>query len=86
MVDLLPLALEPNSSVRHHALPLRGSNLTTQVGLPTLTEFTFLTLGSVEWDDMIADLNVGDSFTDGFDNTPSFVTEDGGENSLTILS
>ena len=44
MEDLLSLALEPSRSIRHHSLPLRGSNSSTEVGLAGLAELALLAL------------------------------------------
>ena len=80
MLDVLPLAFESGSTIWHLPISLSSPNyhqpsflsskskyqrtLLTKIRFPTLTEFTFLTFGSVKWDNVISDFDVRYSLTD----------------------
>jgi hypothetical protein len=61
---------------------LSSSDLTTQVGLTGLAELTFLTFWSVKKDNVVSYLDISNTFTDGFNNTGTFVTKDNREDTL----
>lgn len=85
-IEILALALEPGGSVWQNTLTLGGSHLLAQVGLAGLAELALLALGSVEWDDVVADLDVCHAFSDRLDNTAAFVSEDDGKGSFGIIA
>lgn len=85
-MDFFTLAREPRGSIRHHTFPLCRSDFTTQVGLARLAKLAFTTFSRVEWDDVVSGFDVGDTFTDAFDDASAFVTEDRGEQTFRVFA
>jgi hypothetical protein len=54
----------------------------TEVSLPRLAEFAFSAFCSIEWDNMIADFDAGDTVSNGLDDASTFVAENHWENTL----
>ena len=69
-------------------LYLRGSNGRAEVGLPTLAEdaVMFLALRSVARDHNISHLNRGDALSNGLHDSSGLTAQDGGKESLWIMS
>jgi len=86
MKDRLALASEAAGSVRHESFSLCGTDDRAQVGLPALAELAFSALWRVQRDDVITDVDGGNSLADRLDYTGSLVSKDDGEDSLRILS
>ena len=80
------LAAEARGAVGHLTLALRRADLAAQVGLARLAELALLALGSVQSNDMVARLDVGDALTDRLDNTGTLVSENNGEGTLGVLA
>lgn len=74
MEQLLAFAAETRSSIGHHTATLSQPNLLAQICLLVEAEFASLALRSVQWNDMIANFEVGHSRTDRFNNAGTFVT------------
>ena len=80
VLDVLSFALESGGSIWHLSIPLsspdchqlqrhvkvliEGHTLLAKIRFSTLTEFTFLTLGGIEWDNVISNFNVRYTLTD----------------------
>lgn len=59
---------------------------TTEVGLARKAELALLALGSVEGNDVVADLDVRNAGADRLDDTTALVAEDDGEGTLGVLA
>jgi hypothetical protein len=89
MQQLFAAALEARASVGHHAFALGRANLATEIGLARLAKLAFSAFwsawqvsyefndvsGVLEGDYMVTRLNVGNAFTNAFNDTGSFVTQ-----------
>jgi len=86
--DGLSVLGESGSAVGHDSLALSGSDLGAEVGLFAGTEdaASFLAFGSVAGDNNVTNLHSGDSFTDGFNDTGGFVTENAGEKAFGVVA
>lgn len=63
---------------------LSSTDRTAEIGLSAQAELAFAAFGGVERNDMVAGTDISDTFTDGFDDTSTFVTENNGEQTLRI--
>lgn len=81
---LLALAAETLCAIGHDTLTLGGTNSLAKVGLARLAELALSAFGGVEEDDGVALLDVVDTFTDGLDDTGTFVTQDSRESALGV--
>lgn len=84
--DVLTLALESGSPIRHHTLTLGSSHTTTEIGLSRLAEFAFPALSSVERDNVVANLDVINPLADRLDDTTTLVSKDDGEGPLRVIT
>jgi hypothetical protein len=84
--DLLSLACEAGSSVGHNTSSLSESDLGAQIGFSRVTEFAVPTFRDVKRNYVIPRFNRGNTFTNAFDDTSSFMSKDNGENSFRILT
>lgn len=84
MEDILASGLESGSAIGHDTFTLGGSNLAAQVGLARLAELALSTLGSVQGNDVIANLDIGHTLADALDDTSTLVSENDGESTLRI--
>ncbi|KAH3663725.1 hypothetical protein OGAPHI_005127 [Ogataea philodendri] len=82
----LALASESRSTVWHHTLTLGCSDLSTQIGFSRLAELALFTLWGVKTDDMVANLDAGDTFTNGLDNSGTLVAKNNRELTFRIGS
>jgi len=51
-----------------------------------LAELAFSALGGVEWDNMVTDFDIGDTLSDRFYNSATFVSANDGEGTFRILA
>lgn len=71
--ELLALALESGSSVRHHSFTLGRSDLAAKVGLSALAELALLALCRVQGDDVVSDLDVRHTLSDALHNSTTCI-------------
>jgi len=86
VVDLLALAGEALGAVGHDALALGSTHGAAEVGLAREAELALAALGSVEGDNVVADLDVVDAGADRLDDTSALVAENHGEGTLRVLA
>lgn len=84
--EVLALAPEARSAVRHDTLSLCGTDLSAEVGLARLAKLAFLAFWGVERDDVVTGLYVGNALTDRLDVTGTLVSKDNGEGTLGVLA
>ena len=86
MENRFAVLAEAAGTVWHQALPLSRTNRLTQVGFARSTELTLAAFGGVQRNHMVAHLNTGDAFTDRFNNTATFVTQNRREDTFRIIT
>ena len=70
---------EAAGAVGHHTLSLRGADFAAQVRLLRQAVHAVAALRDVQGDDVVSNLNVGDTFADRLHNTTTFVAKNDGE-------
>src|SRR5271155_6077097 len=92
--DIFAASTETGGSIGHLTFSLGIADFATQIGLSTLlvsllsfvisdlAEFAFSALRSVERNDMIPNLDIGDSFTDRLDDSTTLVSADNRESAF----
>ena len=86
MMDHFAIVGKTTGLVRHQATPLGTPNRLTQVGLAGFDKRAVWVLWRIEWNDMIALLDAGDSFANFNDYAAALVTKDGGENAFGVIT
>ena len=84
--QVLAAGLEPRGTVGHHTLTLGGTDLPAEVGLAGLAELALTAFGGVQGDDIVPGLDRSHAFSDGFDDTGTFVAEDDGEGTFGVFT
>lgn len=86
MKQLFSITSESRSSIRHESVSLRNSNLLTQISFRVLAILALFALWDIKRNDVISDGESGDAFSDAFNNSGAFVSEDDWEESFWIVS
>jgi hypothetical protein len=85
VIHVLALALEADSLVRHETLSLCCSYGTAQVCLSALAKLAFATFRSVERNNVVSDLDTGDTFSYRLYNSSTLMSKDDGECTLRVF-
>jgi len=84
--DVLAASPEARCAIGHDTLALGGADLAAQVGLARLAELALAALRRVESNNMVANLDVGDTLADRLDDASALVSQNDREGALGILA
>jgi hypothetical protein len=84
--NLFAFACETSGFVWHQTATLSGTDLLAQIGLSRSTEFALFALWSVQWNNVVSWGDTGDTFTNTFDNTCTFVTQNDWEDTFRVFA
>ena len=84
MINRLALIRKARGAIGHDAFALRGANGGTEISFPREARFTLTAFGRVEWNNVVAHRDGFYALTNLAHNARTLMTEDTGEEPLTI--
>ena len=86
MIDGLAVLVEAAGAIGHQPLALGFADFPAQVGFAGQAEFALATFGGIQGNNVIADGNTGNAFTNRLYNAAAFMAKDGWKVALGILT
>ncbi len=86
MENRFTIFIKACGAVGHQSFALRGANRLAQVGFARQTILTLAAFRGIKRNHMIANLNAGNAFANGFHNTTAFVAENGRKYAFRIFT
>lgn len=84
--QFLATGFESASSVGHHTFALCGTDSPAKIGFSRQAELALAALSSVQGDDVVAGLDVGNALANALNNTSALMSKNDGESAFGILA